>query len=210
MLDTRGLATFALVCFSLFIASVVLMPMLASGYDPVRQPISEGVLTAASAVQVAGLLALAAGSLAIAWSVVAMHPAQTLRPVVALVAFSAVCVAVLAVFPTDADGDGGATWYGRVHGVAASLAFISNAAAMLWGSRVFGDEPRLAALAGRSLVIGVITSILLVMLAVGVEPRGVVQRAAVAGVLTWMISLALSLRGLGKGVVHPRDWRSLV
>jgi hypothetical protein len=44
-----------------------------------------------------------------------------------------------------------------------------------------------------SLVLGVTAALLLCLLALGAEPRGLVQRATVACELVWLIALALRL-----------------
>ena len=179
--------------------------MVPSG-DPVDQTISEGALGAYGFVQVAGLLALAAGSLALAYCLRALRPPAALQPTIALITFSAACVVVVAVFPTDAQG-GAETWTGRVHNAAATLAFISNVAAMLWSARAFRGDHRVAPLAGASLVIGATALLLLVLLRAGVEPRGLTQRAAVVCIQLWMILVALRLRSAERafGVASARS-----
>jgi hypothetical protein len=194
-------ANVALACFATFIASVLLMPVVASGYDPVDQTISEGVLERHGWLQVAGFLALAAGSFALAWCLAVGRPSRAVLLVAALLAFAAACLVIVAVLPTDADGEA-STWRGRGHNVAATLGFLSNNAAMVWAGRAFRQDTRLRSLAGASLMLGLVALALLLVLGGGVEQRGLVQRGAVACIVLWQVLVALRLR------TAPRDARS--
>ena len=188
----RHLANLALYCYAAFIATVLAMPLLKDGYSPVEQPISEGAIGEHGFVQVLGLLALALGSFALA--VLLRVTAQT-RQVLgtsALVAVSAACVVGVALFPTDQPGEDSAV--GAIHGTAAALAFITNIAAMLWSAHAFRGERALRTIAMPSLALGAVALTLLVMLAAGVGPVGVVQRATVACEMAWLGLVALTLR----------------
>ena len=64
--ELASLRAFAIICFALFAGSVLLMPAITHGYDPVTQTISEGVLLPYGYIQTAGLALLATGSFALA------------------------------------------------------------------------------------------------------------------------------------------------
>jgi hypothetical protein len=185
--------TAALAGFALFILSVLAMPLLEPAYDPVHQTISEGALGRDGAIQIAGFFALATGSFALAWCLCAMHPPGSILLTAALIGFSGACVVALAVFPTDASGET-RTWTGQAHSAAATFAFISNVAAMLWSARAFHDDGRLAPFARLSLAVGVATLAMLILLRADVEPRGLIQRSAVAGIQLWLVAVSLRLR----------------
>jgi hypothetical protein len=178
----------AIACFLAFIGTVLLMPFVKDGYG-IAQTISEGAIGAMGWVQGTGILALAAGS-AIVASAVGRAGA---RVPAALIGTSAICTAMLVAFPTDA-GDSARTVAGRVHYVLAAGAFLTSIGAMFAAKRAFRCD-ELRCLAAPSLVIGGAALIFLVGLAAGAEPRGVIQRAAAACIVAWMIALAVRLRG---------------
>lgn len=188
----RHLANLALYCYAGFIATMLAMPHLKDGYSPVDQPISEGAIGEHGFVQVLGLLALALGSFALALLLRLMAATRPLLGTSALVAFSAACVFGVAVFPTDQPGED--STFGAIHSAAAALAFITNIAAMLWSAHAFRGERGLRTIAMPSLALGAVALTLLVMLAAGIGPDGVLQRATVACEMAWLGLVALTLR----------------
>lgn len=180
----------ALVCWAAFAATVAAMPMLKDGYSPVDDAISYGAIGPYGGVQVAGFFALAAGTSILAHC---LRSTGSQPVVIALLALSAIAVAGLAVVPIDGHGQP-TTATGRVHSSAASIAFLSTVAAMLWSARSFARGQALAPLVPSSFGLGCVAVTLLVALSAGIGPAGLVQRATVLCEIVWLSLVALQLR----------------
>ena len=174
-----------LLLLTAFGATVLAMPLIKDGYR-INQTISEGAVGEWGFLQAAGFIALAAGGLLLARKLVRAG----LRGTAGMVALSSICVALLVLFPTSAP-DPTPTAVGRTHNVLAGIAFASYIAAMAWSARTSGQSRPMAAI---SLALALASSIFVVALLIGVEPRGAVQRAAVACNLQWMLLTTLWLR----------------
>ena len=187
---------FAIACFALFAVSVLLMPAITDGYDPVRQTISEGVLAPYGYIQTGGLFLLALGSFALSASMCRRCADRRQYGTAALLASSAGFVVLLAIFPVDY-GNHARSLAGRMHNFGAVSAFIAITAAMVWSSL-----PWRRRLAWRqALTIAVLAAMLAfaVCLTFDIGPRGLVQRLSAAVQLAWLGLLALQLRSLRTG-----------
>lgn len=181
---------FALGCWAAFAATVAAMPLLKDGYSPVGDAISYGAIGPYGGVQVAGFFALATGTsiLALRLRVAGSQPVVT-----PLLALSAIAVVVLAVVPIDGHSHP-TTTVGRVHSSAASVAFLSTVAAMMWSGRSFLRDEALMSLVPISLGLGCVAVVLLVALSAGIGPSGLVQRATVLCEIAWLSLVALQSR----------------
>ena len=178
--------------FAAFFASVAAMPVLNDSYSPVQQRISQAVLGAYGFVQVAGILALAAGAFFVATQLTMAAASKPVRLTATCIMLSAGCVVLVAAIPTDPPG--GDTLHGNAHLTLAVGASIANIAAMLHGARAFRLEACVRALAWPSLVFGLASVLLLSMMALGLGPPGLVQRTAVAVQVVWLALITWNLR----------------
>lgn len=193
---TRILAMCALGCYGAFALSVALMPLLKDGYSPVEQTVSEGAIGAHGWLQVAGLLALAAGTTAVAALLRAsVRDAPAVSAMAALLLASAVATVLAAAVPTDAAG--AATRRGDVHLAAAAVAFVTTIAAMLVAARACRRHVPLRRLAPASLLPGSAALALLVVTGSGMDPSGLWQRATIAVELAWLVAVACALARRG-------------
>jgi hypothetical protein len=168
------------------------MPVIQDGYDPVEQRISQGVLGAYGFVQVGGIFALAAGTMAVAVQLIRSSTANNVRATALMMMLSAACVALVAAIPTDPPGTD--TLHGSAHLTLAVGASIMNIAAMLNASYAFRRDDCVRALASPSLIFGVGSVVLLTMMSLGIGPAGLTQRVAVLCQLAWLALLAWTLR----------------
>ena len=178
--------------FSAFIGSIVAMPVIQDGYNPVEERISQAVLGAHGFVQVFGIFALSAGTLAVAVQLARSTTARTVWATAGLMLVSAACVAFVAVIPTDPPG--GDSVHGNAHLTLAVGASIATIAAMLNASHSFRREECLRSLAIPSLIFGIASAALLTMMALNFGPAGLVQRIAVICQIGWLAMLAWNLR----------------
>src|SRR5690348_6774805 len=104
--------------------------VLRPGLDPLRVAISDYGVGRGAAVFMAALLVLAAVKLAVALMVLGASPSAAARVGAWVLLLDAAATVVVAFFPTDAGG-APATLTGRVHVVAASIAFVADVVAFL-------------------------------------------------------------------------------
>jgi hypothetical protein len=178
--------------FSTFVATVLAMPLIKDGYDPVEQRISQGALGEYGLIQVFGILALAAGTFAVAYQVRVSCEVRHVHASAELTMASAACVAIVAIVPTDRPG--GDTVHGNIHLWLAVCASLLTIGGMMCGAFAFPRAPRLRTLAKPSLAFAVVSISLLAAMAAGIEPEGLVQRIAVVCQLSWLALLAWALR----------------
>jgi hypothetical protein len=181
-----------LCAFAAFVATVAAMPVLNDGYNPVQERISQAVLGAYGFVQVAGILALAAGAFLVATQLTMAAASRPVRLTATCIMLSAACVVLVAAIPTDPPG--GDTVHGNAHLALAVGASIANIAAMLYGARAFRREACVCALAWPSLAFGITSVVLLSMMGLGLGPAGLVQRTAVAVQVVWLALITWNLR----------------
>jgi hypothetical protein len=190
-LSTTALRGLAGAGFVLFAAIVLLLPAIEDDYSPVYDAISEGALGPYGYLQVAAFFALGIGSISLATLLL-----RDIRSpqVGALVGLSGVCMLVAGAFPADRMDSASTTTHGTIHLLAAALAFVAVIGAMLLSARQFRSNETLRPLARRSFALGLAALALFVMAGAGIGPFGLIQRANVAVVLVWLISVALRHR----------------
>lgn len=181
-----NLPRISLVLLAAFAVITLAMPAIRDSYG-VTDTISEGAVGEHGWLQAAAFVALAMSSFALA-AALAMAGQ---RRVAMLVATSALCVALLPVFPTVVDGE--QTFTGRAHNALAGAAFATNIVAMATASLAFRAHPVLERIALASGVLAATSALFVLLLAAGVEPRGAMQRASVAVNTAWMTIVALRL-----------------
>jgi hypothetical protein len=188
----RRAPDFPFLGFTAFIVSVIAMPVIQDGYNPVEERISQAVLGAHGFVQVFGIFALSAGTLAVAVQLARSTTARTVWATAGLMLVSSACVAFVAAIPTDPPG--GDSVHGNAHLILAVGASIATIAAMLNASHAFRREDCVRELAIPSLFFGVASAALLTMMALNIGPAGLVQRIAVVCQIGWLALLAWNLR----------------
>ena len=178
--------------FAAFVASVLAMPLIQDGYDPVEQRISQGALGEYGLIQVFGILALATGTFSVACQVRASCSVRHVHASAGLIMASAACIAAVAIVPTDRPG--GDTVHGNVHLWLAVCASLATSSAMLCGAYAFRRVPALRTLAMPSRWYAIASMTLLALMAVDFGQPGLVQRIAVVCQLSWLALLAWNLR----------------
>lgn len=201
-MSQRSLIAFgSLSAYAVFIGTLFLMPVVKSDYSAIDQTISEAAIGERAWVQSLGFAALVLASLGISWL---LYAERRLAPPIVwtagLLALSTVFTVVLAVVPTDAPDE--TTAGGRVHIIAASLAFLIAIAGITSAGVTFRDHSLLSPLALWSFVAGALAFALLLVTGSGIEPSGAWQRATVAVEVGWFV--AVGVRLMVAGAEQPR------
>ena len=181
-MSTTTAAALSLACTGGCIACLVYLHLAPTGYSPIRNAVSEyGVGKYAPLYSTQATL-MGASAL---WLAVALK--QPHKVVVLLVVF-AIARITIGWFPTDRMGSRERTGRGSVHLLLAAVAFVTLPWAAVVLTRSQGGEPWL----GRILVV------LAVLTAVSLRSQlrpwfGLVERALYAGMLAWLILVAVRL-----------------
>jgi Protein of unknown function (DUF998) len=184
----------------IFVAIAATQGIVAPGFDPVRQAISEYAHSSAGAAIVVGFLAWSVSLLALAALTFTITQSRgeadrlTHLQTGALLS-AAVGIALLAPFPTDRGAEVPAvvthvTVAGQVHDTASAMATIGLFVAALTGAVRNGGSIRVLTLT--LVAIGVASSV--AQLAVGDPLPGIRQRVLVAAGCLWQAAWLLELR----------------
>lgn len=181
---------------AVFIAVALTLPVLKSGYGPVEDPVSRGAIGTWGWLQTSAFLALGLGSAAIAWTLYQRLPGRPGAVAALLVAGWSACIVLAGAFTAD-PADGAATTSGKLHSLVSVLGFLFVLAGMfaaaLAARRVVGWQrhARVAVAWGSLGVVGLAATIATKDSAIW----GIVQRAFLAVVMTWLVGAAVTLQG---------------
>jgi hypothetical protein len=194
-----ALAALAIVGQAVLMASAWLLPAV-SEYRLVTDSISELVLGRYGLVQTAAFVIAGIGILGLAWAVGVTTASSRGSVMGALLMVVWGAGAILsAMIPTDRIETPADVWSqsttGTVHVIISLIAFPSAIAAMFLFTRTFAREPRWRPLAFWS---GLLASAALALFFVqGQGPWvGIMQRLLVATISTWLVVVAVKVRGI--------------
>ncbi|WP_432122973.1 DUF998 domain-containing protein [Streptomyces sp. S1] len=194
--------TFSLACFAVAVLAFAVSDMVNGGYDPLTETVSRYVNLPHGWLVTVGLLAVAAGSAAVA---VAVRAAGSGRGGWLLHLWAG-CVLVAAVFPADPPGNWSRpSLSDGVHGVAAWVGFLALAVAIVRLTTAWRREPAWASKAPVPTVLARASAVAFVLFAVAfvdraalthTAPLGLVERIVIALDLAWLALVATSVKPL--------------
>ncbi|MFF4870188.1 DUF998 domain-containing protein [Streptomyces sp. SID5770] len=190
--------TFSLACFAVAVLAFAVSDLVNGGYDPLTETVSRYVNLPHGWLVTVGLLAVAAGSAA-----VAVRAAGSGRGGWLLHLWAG-CVLVAAVFPADPPGNWSRpSLSDGVHGVAAWVGFLALAIAIVRLTTAWRREPAWASKAPVPTVLARASAVAFVLFAVAfvdraalthTAPLGLAERIVIALDLAWLALAAASVK----------------
>jgi hypothetical membrane protein len=191
---------------TLFMIVFLLQGWFASNYDPRRMSISELALTSSGWIHIANMILLGATELVFARGLAAEFPtgkASKAGPI--LLSIIGICAIGSGIFVTEPTAIPTTewAWHGWVHIGFAMVAFVLFPILAVVYYRRFREEAEWRSLAGWSLLVALVTTLLLVLLFFGpgipgvqgfmMEWSGVLQRLDTIIFNGWLVAVALKL-----------------
>jgi hypothetical protein len=199
----RLLSVLAVVAVSLQFVILCLLHVLPTGYNPVRDAISDYGVGKYRALFWAQLVAGATACAAIAGALSRLHPYVPVV-IVALLLSNAAARLLMPAFPTDQSGNRFETVKGTVHMVLAFVAFGALAAAATGLGGFFSQYPHWSGVKGPLETLGWIVlagAIASALGIVGVRLKrifGLIARVFTVSVIVWLMVIAIQLARFGK------------
>jgi Protein of unknown function (DUF998) len=195
------LALLAIVGWTLFAASAVLLPIF-SEYSFAGDYISELAIGSFGYVQTVAFFTAGLGALALALGIrETTRGSWGSRVGSAMVGLFGINVLLAGIFPTDAiDAEGqvlSPTIAGTVHIVVSLLAFLSIIAAMFVLSRTFKQNIRWRSFWPVSLVLAFAALVMFFLTSAG-QWTGLYQRVFIGTLVLWLILAAIRLRSIAR------------
>ncbi len=199
----RAFATIAVLAASVQVIVLVLLHILPTGYDPVRDAISDYGVGRYRRYFWGQLLAGGLACIGVALALTGLHP-YVPTFVVAMLLANAVARFLMPAFPTDQSGNRFATTTGTIHMVLAIVAFAAVAAAATGLNGLFAHYPEWNGVKGLVVTLGwlVLAGAVGCALAL-VGPRlkqifGLIERAFTLAVIAWLYVISIELIRFGK------------
>jgi hypothetical membrane protein len=199
----RLLSVLAVVAASAQFVLLCLLHVVATGYNPVRDAISDYGVGKYRSLFWAQLVAGATACTAIAVALTRLHPYVPVLIVVLLLS-NAVARLLMPAFPTDQSGNRFATFRGTIHMLLAFVAFGALAAVTTGLTGFFSHYPEWSGVEGHFETLGWVVMAGAIACAVGLvgvrlkRIFGLIERVFTFSVIVWIVTFSIELARFGK------------
>jgi hypothetical membrane protein len=181
-------ALMAILGMGYFGLTVLVLHFLPTGYDPVRQFVTDYAVGQYALEMELGFFAFGAGVAALAIAIALANDSRIQRFGASMLFFTGVCLFLVGLFPTDVEG-AAVTLHGEIHFVLSSVVFILTPISILLVS--YGKGRRWFVTALSSLILAGIIVPVTVTPTLGAG--GLVERIFVLVLLVWQLGFSVDL-----------------